>query len=279
MTEPCTQTEQAVPSGWRQLFAFVFLSLLWSFGLLLASSVLLPFPMSEEQAAAPSPFTLGLSGLGVLGFVGLAYCLAASGSRARYQVFAWRRTSLQPLVASLAVGLCLAPFGSWFAECLIEHFEVFSAGHLEDIARLLCEGSLGGRAVAMTMVLLVAPLAEELLFRGFIWDCLEREMGRRAAWLLSSLLFSLYHVDPLHVVSVFPLSLLLGVLRLRTGSVLPSIAAHFGNNLLSVLLLLLIGIEGDLTMHWAIALLCVTVAALTLLSGYAFQTSAENVRE
>ena len=77
----------------------------------------------------------------------------------------------------------------------------------------------------------LAPFYEELLFRGLAWRGFERSLGRWPALLLTSVLFAAFHGDPLHVAGVFVLGLWLGWIRMATGSVVPSIAAHLINNL------------------------------------------------
>ncbi len=91
---------------------------------------------------------------------------------------------------------------------------------------------------ALLAVLLIgglAPLVEELVFRGLVWGWLTGRWGVRVAIPVSSGLFALAHVEPLHVALVFPIGLLLGWLRWRTGSIWPPIAAHVANNAFAVI--------------------------------------------
>jgi membrane protease YdiL (CAAX protease family) len=82
---------------------------------------------------------------------------------------------------------------------------------------------------------LLAPLAEELIFRGLLFGWLEGRWNARMAWIVSSLAFAAAHIDRAHIVLVLPLGLLFGWLRWRTGSLLPSLAAHAINNSAAVL--------------------------------------------
>jgi membrane protease YdiL (CAAX protease family) len=75
-----------------------------------------------------------------------------------------------------------------------------------------------------------APLVEELVFRGLVFGWL---IGRFPGWLAvigSALLFGLAHVEPVHAVLAGVLGLWLGMLRLKSGSIWPSIFAHMANN-------------------------------------------------
>lgn len=80
----------------------------------------------------------------------------------------------------------------------------------------------------------LAPLVEELVFRGLLYGWLESRWGGGIAFVASSLAFAAAHVEPAHALLVLPLGLLFGLLRWRTGSLWPSLVAHMANNGLAV---------------------------------------------
>jgi membrane protease YdiL (CAAX protease family) len=82
---------------------------------------------------------------------------------------------------------------------------------------------------------LLAPLAEELIFRGLLFGWLQSRWNAGVAWIVSSLAFAAAHIDVAHIALVLPLGLLFGWLRWRTGSLVPSLAAHAINNSAAVL--------------------------------------------
>ena len=77
---------------------------------------------------------------------------------------------------------------------------------------------------------------EELFCRGALFSVL-RPMGRRVAVLGSALLFALMHASPAQLPYALVAGILLALLYEGTGSLLFPILFHFGNNLLSLLLL------------------------------------------
>ena len=88
----------------------------------------------------------------------------------------------------------------------------------------------------LLMAMAVAPaLCEELAFRGFILSGLQRS-GR--VWIsiaLSSLAFGFMHMIPQQVFNATLLGIVLGMLAVRSGSLLPCIVFHFCYNALGVL--------------------------------------------
>jgi membrane protease YdiL (CAAX protease family) len=82
----------------------------------------------------------------------------------------------------------------------------------------------------------VAPLAEELFFRGFVFGVLREKLGAVWGVLATGVVFGLVHVagSPIETVGVLViLGSLLCVLYLKTGSLLPCIALHAINNAIS----------------------------------------------
>lgn len=75
---------------------------------------------------------------------------------------------------------------------------------------------------------LLAPVGEELLFRGWLYTGLRSLAGVPSAIGLSAGLFAIAHWEETHLyaLAVFPIGLALGFIRERTGSIKASIAFH-----------------------------------------------------
>lgn len=79
----------------------------------------------------------------------------------------------------------------------------------------------------------VAPLVEEIIFRGYLWASVERALPKWGVHLIVATLFGLAHGLG-HAVPIGVLSLVFGYLRQQHGSLLPSICAHALHNGLTV---------------------------------------------
>ena len=88
---------------------------------------------------------------------------------------------------------------------------------------------------SLVTLALIPAVTEEQLFRGLLVSAY-RPLGRKAAVLLSSLLFALMHGQPLTLVSIFLLGVVMGELVYESGSMYPSMIVHFVNNAAIVLL-------------------------------------------
>lgn len=89
--------------------------------------------------------------------------------------------------------------------------------------------------LAVVIIGIFAPAAEEIMFRGAVLGSLEKR-GPMKAVLLSALIFSLMHCNPVQTIHQFILGVILALLVLASGSVIPAIAVHIINNLLVIIL-------------------------------------------
>lgn len=85
-------------------------------------------------------------------------------------------------------------------------------------------------AVQVLATVVLAPLTEELLFRGLIRTELRTHMQPRAAALLGALLFGLYHGNISQGIYGFLLALCLELVCKWSGSLLPAVCLHAGAN-------------------------------------------------
>lgn len=85
-------------------------------------------------------------------------------------------------------------------------------------------------AVGVLGVVLGAPLAEEVLFRGYGLARVRELGGERRALLFTTLVFALAHGSWVKLPGTFAIGLFLGWLVLRTGSLWPALLGHFTNN-------------------------------------------------
>ncbi len=83
---------------------------------------------------------------------------------------------------------------------------------------------------AILKVVVIAPIIEELIFRGIIMHGLMRNYPKLVAIFFSGLLFALFHLNPWQFPATFILGLLLGWIMVRTRNIFACIAGHAINN-------------------------------------------------
>jgi hypothetical protein len=137
-------------------------------------------------------------------------------------------------VLAIAAGLAAPVLGGLLTQLLAHGHKVS-----QDIQQLGGQTSSGLRIPLMLTVTSVGPLVEELLFRGVLLSALMQRWRVGQAAAISSLAFALVHLPGLQwqwyaLPDLLLLALALGWLRLRSGSIWPSVLAHGVNNLLAV---------------------------------------------
>lgn len=102
--------------------------------------------------------------------------------------------------------------------------------------------------LALISIVVLAPLVEEILFRGFLQSFIRQHLGRKQAIFITSLLFSLFHYSPEQkmsnitiVGSLFAFSLFLGFIYEKRGSLFAPIFLHSLFNTINVVNLYFLG--------------------------------------
>ena len=117
-------------------------------------------------------------------------------------------------------------------------------------------------------IALLAPILEELLFRGAIQGILQNTLKKPwTAILISSFIFGVVHMNPAQIPFAFLLGLMFGWLYYRTGSLLPGIVGHVLNNSTAAINMILYGnstieeqMNSPLTMWlWALAAIVIFI--------------------
>ena len=145
---------------------------------------------------------------------------------------------------------------------------------IEPLAELLPgdQSSLGGGGWLLVSAVMLAPLFEEIIFRGYTAGILRRLYGGMAAWLASSLIFGLVHMIPSVVLSATFSGLVLGYYYLRYRSLVMVIILHAMNNITACFLRSIdLGettfreLLGGGTLYWSVFVFCAVVAVVSLI--------------
>ena len=98
------------------------------------------------------------------------------------------------------------------------------------------------RIFAMLAIVFIAPIAEEIIMRGWLYGKLRSKLGVLASMILVSILFGAMHGQWNVAVSTFALSLVLCGLREVTGTIWSSILLHMLSNGIAFYLLYVVGL-------------------------------------
>lgn len=219
---------------WRWHYALIAF-----FGALLASSFVgvfafLFWDLGGGDAENDKTFLLVASAISQLTFIGAALFTARLAGPIHLRDFGLVRAPFWPSVAKI-----LAVMGSYLVILAIYSEAVNLAP--DDAADELGAGTSDLAMLAFAvLVAMMAPIAEEVLFRGVIFRALSNGVGVVLGALLSGLIFGLVHIDSLdseRLLQVVPLCVLGIAFALAywwSGTLFVPIAMHATNNALAV---------------------------------------------
>lgn len=104
--------------------------------------------------------------------------------------------------------------------------------------------TLGGYFINILVIALVAGIAEELFFRGFLLKGYDG-LSEKNAIIISAALFGVFHFNIQNFLGPVFLGIIFGCLAMRTGSVIGPIVGHFVNNALSVTCMFISELSSD----------------------------------
>jgi len=176
----------------------------------------------------------------VTGVVELAFVIApayyalihrAPGISARQGLAALglRSTRLGPAIVATVVGFVVIIACNVLYSLLIQVFNLPLRTNSDALLQQAKYAPISTFALLAGAVL-VAPICEEIFFRGFLFGGLLHRMTFWPAALLSAFLFGLAHGDVGSFAVLFVFGIVLAYVRWRTGSIWPGIVIHAANN-------------------------------------------------
>ena len=102
---------------------------------------------------------------------------------------------------------------------------------------LIAKSKHASALLTYAVVAVVAPLAEEITFRGYLFDSLRKRVSGTVAVLITACLFAGMHLQWKHFVTLFGMGAALGLLKLKTNSVRAPMLLHMINNAIATALI------------------------------------------
>lgn len=97
------------------------------------------------------------------------------------------------------------------------------------------------RGMAFVLLAVVAPIVEEIVFRGFLYGKLRIKIPKWLAIFITSLVFGLVHMQWNVGITVFSMSIVTCTLREITGTIYSGILVHVINNSIAFYLVYVMG--------------------------------------
>ncbi len=182
-----------------------------------------------ERSLAEDPFfLLVLQSIFYVFVLGFIYLLVVIHYREPFwSSLGWRRPNIGQALAAVFGGVGLA-VAVRFIPPVLPDTQTFPLERL--FVSPAASYAVGGFAI------LLAPMMEELIFRGLLFVILERRVGLRFAVAVTAVLFAGLHVPEYwhawnHVLMIFVVGMVFSLARGISGSLAPSVFLHMTYNL------------------------------------------------
>ncbi|MEM7587621.1 MAG: CPBP family glutamic-type intramembrane protease, partial [Acidobacteriota bacterium] len=171
--------------------------------------------------------------------------------------------STRQLMSSVMVGIGAFGFAALTFLPLLAQFFANQEGEAQ--FQQLIESSPSLLWILPLLIVIVAPLVEEILFRGVLFEALASALSTSMVILITTVVFALIHLNPPQIIATFILGVHCGLVRWASGSVVPAIFVHLINNLGAITFLPML-----LAAESVSALLFASVALMTIGYGHLF---------
>lgn len=137
----------------------------------------------------------------------------------------------------VGIGLGTVGFGLMLTNLIMKLLEGTT---ILDSAKELMQNAFNAQGPVQWIVLIIviilgAPLVEELLFRGVLFEELARIVSVKTTIILTALIFGLYHFNVLQTPNTIVMGLVLAYVYHKTKSIKAPIIIHATNNLLAII--------------------------------------------
>jgi hypothetical protein len=237
-TEPIVPEDLRVPWSWIDVLIFIVLYFVGAIalGILLRNAfALFGVNSLQIQKSVKDTNLFNLCAQGLLDFAVLAYL--AAQLRLQFGRPFWRTIGWRPLETG-KTPRALAYLGLFFGGFILAMMITLASAASPPKGKLPVQSFLQNRQTAFLFILmgvLLAPLIEETLFRGYLYPVLARSFGVSAGVLVTGTLFGLLHAQQLwggwlQIGLLVVVGIVLTFARAATKTVLASYLLHLSYN-------------------------------------------------
>ncbi len=133
----------------------------------------------------------------------------------------------------LLVGIVTWPFRQMFPDA-------YSNNNIDKRATNLVDAAHGFWIVLLAMIVMIgAPIIEEIVFRGFIQGGMQKRFHQITALVIGAIWFTVVHANPIEFPGLFAFAVVLGICFMKTKRLGMSVWAHVAFNATALLLVII----------------------------------------
>lgn len=164
----------------------------------------------------------------------------------------------QKLIISILIcfmiGVAFHHFNSWVMILFPHMADIINPDYYELLT------SLSNNVFYGLNIVIIAPIMEEIIFRGYFVTQCRFDLGYKPAIIFGAILWGILHMNPYQFLYSFIMGLVLNIIFIETNSILFTIIIHMGNNIGGVLIPKQYLLQDSLTIKVGVVLLACFLA-------------------
>lgn len=224
---------------WQQLFAIIFMIIFsFAFSTVNSPKIMAEHPdyniqqVMEEVVRLASTGTFAiLSNAGTMILANILAIIVVYFSTKRFkfrQLFAKTDFPVSGIILSI-IGVFGVQGFSFIFQGIVMNLTRYSGMNEQVTSALAFTDNPAVNIILVLYVVILAPILEEIMFRGIALNCLA-PVNRTFALIASSLLFGLMHCNFNQIFNGFLIGMVFGYIALKCGSIVPAIICHIFAN-------------------------------------------------
>lgn len=201
----------------------------------LASSILLALALAGP---GPEPVSTILLSVGIPSVLAAVLAIAVTllrgnGPRVDLRMrFSWRAAGIGLLFGIAGLAITIPASLLWTR--VVGDEATAAAGEVFGGAR----GSWAWAVAVFVLIAIVAPICEEIVYRGLLWGAVDQRWGRWVAFAVTTVVFAVAHFEWTRIPLLLVVAVPIGLARLYTDNLTAGVVAHQVTNLLPGLVLM-----------------------------------------
>ena len=185
----------------------------------------------------------------------------------RTDYFTIKQKSAKEILAILAMIVLLGISVQFFSSCILTTVLNLMPSVAEEYMNNL-SAILEITPRMLLQVCLIAPIIEELFFRGLIFSLMSKLLPFIFANIVQAIVFGIYHGNVVQVVYAFILGMFIGYILFITGSIVYTIVLHMSINLTGMFIDRIVPMDAALIVRMVIMIISFVIIYLLVKNIY-----------
>lgn len=170
-----------------------------------------------------------------LSYIGAFYVFKKVISKNVKLEISHNKINIKYLLIYSVIIMSIGFIGDYVVKFLNDIFKFFGFYFIEtNVTDIFSYNNIYEFIIVFIYACIVAPILEELLFRGYVIN-LFKKYGKKTAIIISACMFGITHAEFMQILPAILCGIILGILYIKTNNIKVCIACHMINNIFGII--------------------------------------------